>query len=105
MSDLRTFRYVAFSRHPVAVRDITVELPADSGVEAATLTRAIREAAGVLLVDLDIVDAYRRPDDGRAITWRLTLQASDRSVTGEEANAAQERARHAAYRLIAEPVA
>ena len=59
---------------------------ADS-VPAEKLDKAIRQAAGGLLVDLSLFDVYRGAgvvDGSRSLAYRLRLQAADRTLTDTE---------------------
>ena len=55
----------------------------EDSVQADRLERALRTAAGGLLVDCRLFDVYRGagvPDGARSLAWRLRLQAADRSL-------------------------
>ena len=72
-------------RHPAARRDISVV--AARHRPAAELDAAIREAAGLLLVDLRLFDVYegeKAPTDSRFLAYALTWQAVDRTLTDAE---------------------
>ena len=56
-------------------------------VPAEKLDKAIRQAAGGLLVDLSLFDVYRGAgvaDGSRSLAYRLRLQAADRTLTDTE---------------------
>ena len=55
---------------------------------------------GPLLRQLTLFDVFTFDDGRRSLAWRLTLQADDRTLTDDEANAIQERvARRVAERF------
>ncbi len=70
------------SRMPSSDLDLAFTLADD--VPAEKLDRAIRQASGDLLVDLDLFDVYRGEGvgaDRRSLAFRLRLQAADRNLT------------------------
>jgi phenylalanyl-tRNA synthetase beta chain len=74
--------YRAVSRFPSSDVDLAFEL--DNTVPAAALRRAIADAAGDLLVNLELFDVYRGagvPEGRRSLAHRLRLQATDRTLT------------------------
>lgn len=76
---LATYRRV--SRFPSSDVDFAFVTP--DSVTAAALGDALRAAAGELLVDLQVFDAYRGagvPDGHRSLAWRLRMQAPDRTL-------------------------
>jgi phenylalanyl-tRNA synthetase beta chain len=80
---VRTLRPV--SRFPSS--DIDLAFVLDDSVPAASLTGALRSAAGDLLVDLSLFDVYRGEAlgaDRRSLAYRLRLQAPDRTLTDAE---------------------
>jgi phenylalanyl-tRNA synthetase beta chain len=73
------------SRFPSSDLDLAFVL-ADS-VAAEKLDKAIRQAAGSLLVDLALFDVYRGqglPDATRSLAYRLRLQSLERTLTDED---------------------
>jgi phenylalanyl-tRNA synthetase beta chain len=81
-------RAVAPPRQPAVERDLAVVVAEE--VAAATVAATIRERAGDLLTDLRLFDVYRGaplPDDRKSLAWRLTLQATDRTLTDAEVDA------------------
>jgi phenylalanyl-tRNA synthetase beta chain len=81
-------RAVAPSRVPSVERDLAVVVADD--VPAAAVAATIRDRAGGLLTDLRLFDVYRGaplPDDRKSLAWRLTLQATDRTLTDAEVEA------------------
>jgi phenylalanyl-tRNA synthetase beta chain len=74
------------SRYPSADFDLAFAVP--DTVAAEKVDKAIRQAAGQLLVDLDLFDTYRGPgvaDGSRSLTYRLRLQSLERVLTSEDA--------------------
>jgi phenylalanyl-tRNA synthetase beta chain len=79
----RPYRLV--SRYPSSDVDLALSTP--DGVPAADVERAIRAAAGDLLVSLQLFDVYRGQGvetDQRSLAYRLRLQAADRTLTDTE---------------------
>ena len=67
---------------PSSDLDLAFVVPDD--VAAEKVEKAIRQAAGALLVDLDLFDVYRGEalgDGRRSLAYRLRLQAPDRTLT------------------------
>jgi phenylalanyl-tRNA synthetase beta chain len=70
------------SRFPSTDLDLAFVV-ADS-VPAEKIDKAIRQAAGALLVELGLFDVFRGagvPDGARSLAYRLRLQAPDRTLT------------------------
>jgi len=79
----RTYR--AVSRFPSS--DVDLAFVVDDQIPAGSLQRALRRAAGDLLVDVHLFDVYRGegiPDGARSLAFTLRLQASDRTLTDAE---------------------
>jgi phenylalanyl-tRNA synthetase beta chain len=77
--------YRAVSRFPSSDIDLAFEV--DGAVPAADVARAVRTAAGDLLVGLELFDVYRGPglaDGARSLAYRLRFQAPDRTLTDAE---------------------
>jgi phenylalanyl-tRNA synthetase beta chain len=75
---------------PAATQDLS--LVVDAGVAAATVANAVREGAGELLEDLDLVDDYRGsgvPEGAKSLTFALRFRAADRTLTAAEASEAK----------------
>lgn len=63
--------------------DLDLAFVMDDSVPADRLERALRAAAGGLLVECRLFDVYRGtgvPEGSRSLAWRLRLQAADRSL-------------------------
>jgi phenylalanyl-tRNA synthetase beta chain len=87
------------STFPPVLVDLALVVP--DAVPAADVEAALREGAGQLLESLRLFDLYTGapvPAGSRSLAYALTLRAPDRTLTGEEANAA----RDAAVALAAE---
>jgi phenylalanyl-tRNA synthetase beta chain len=79
----------AVSVHPVVVRDLAIVLP--DAVRWAALEEVAREAAGPLLRSAVLFDEYRGrglPAGTRSLAFRLMFGSDDRTLRGEEADAA-----------------
>jgi phenylalanyl-tRNA synthetase beta chain len=88
------------SRFPSSDFDLAFLLADD--VPAEKLEKALRQAAGKLLVDLELFDVYRGKgvDEGaRSLAYRLRLQAGDRTLTDADVAAVREKCIAAATKL------
>jgi len=86
----RRIRYAPPPRFPAVVQDLAVTVAADR--RAGDALDAIREAHEPLLEHAELYDEYRggRLGEGRkGWTFRLTFRAPDRTLTGDEAQRAQ----------------
>lgn len=73
------------SRFPSSDLDLAFTLP--ETVAAEKLDKAIRQAAGSLLVDLTLFDVYRGtglPEGTRSLAYRLRLQSLERTLTDDD---------------------
>jgi phenylalanyl-tRNA synthetase beta chain len=73
------------SRYPSSDLDVAFATP--DSVTAEKVEKAIKQAAGALLVDLILFDVYRGaglPVDSRSLAYRLRLQALDRTLSDTE---------------------
>lgn len=73
------------SRYPSSDLDLAFLTP--DSVIAEKVEKAIKQAAGSLLVDLALFDVYRGPGvaaDARSLAYRLRLQALDRTLNDAE---------------------
>jgi phenylalanyl-tRNA synthetase beta chain len=81
------------STFPPVLVDLALVVPDE--VPAATVESALRDGAGELLEFLRLFDVYTGapvPAGSRSLAYALTLRAPDRTLTGEEANAARDAA-------------
>ncbi|HEV7869903.1 MAG TPA: phenylalanine--tRNA ligase subunit beta [Modestobacter sp.] len=81
------------STFPPVLVDLALVVPDD--VPAATVEEALWDGAGELLESLRLFDVYTGapvPAGSRSLAYALTLRAPDRTLTGEEANAARDAA-------------
>ncbi len=88
------------SRFPSSDLDLAFVVP--NTVPAEKVEKAIRQAAGAILVDLTLFDVYRGPavgDDGRSLAYRLRLQALDRTLTDADVAAVRVKAEAATSKM------
>lgn len=88
------------SRFPSTDLDLAFVVP--DGVAAERVDKAVRQAAGALLVDLTLFDVYRGPGiaaGARGLAYRLRLQALDRTLTEAEVSTVGDRVVAAAAKL------
>ena len=87
----RPLRYAPPPRFPAIVQDLAVTVPADR--LAGDALAAIQEANEPLLERTELYDEYRGgglPAGRKGWTFRLTFRAPDRTLTGDEAQRAQD---------------
>jgi phenylalanyl-tRNA synthetase beta chain len=87
----RPVRFVAPPRFPAIVQDLAVTVAADR--LAGDAIDAIHEAQQPLLESVELYDEYRGGNlapGTKSWTFRLTYRAPDRTLTGEEAQLAQQ---------------
>jgi phenylalanyl-tRNA synthetase beta chain len=80
-------QYEALPRFPAVQRDMAFVVDASTPVSAAEVEAALRAESGPLLREVTLFDLFRFPDGRRSLAWRLTFQASDRTLTDDEVNA------------------
>ena len=88
------------SRFPRSDFDLAFAVP--NHQSAGAVLKALRQAGGSELVDLELFDVYRGaglPDDSRSLTFRLCLQANDRTMTDTEVTAIRQKCLDAAAKL------
>ena len=81
--------YRPLPKFPASTRDIAVVCDADIAV--AKLARCIKNAGGAVLEQVELFDVYQGKgvaEGKKSVAFNLTLRAEDRSLTGEEAEAA-----------------
>jgi len=85
-------RYRALPSTPASERDLALVLP--DGIAASRVRQTLEEAAGPLLVGLDVLDEYRGaglPSGVRSAMFRLTFRAPDRTLRDQEIDEAERR--------------
>ncbi|CAN5446243.1 phenylalanine--tRNA ligase subunit beta [soil metagenome] len=78
-------RWKPTSRFPSSDLDLAFVVP--TTVTAEKVDKAIRQAAGGLLVDVQLFDVYRGAATGegaRSLAYRLRLQSADRTLTDDD---------------------
>ena len=78
-------------RHPAVVRDVSILV--DDGLSAETVRGTMRAANIATLVDVREFDRYQGkgiPDGKVSLSFRLTFQAPDRTLTDAEVQQAME---------------
>jgi phenylalanyl-tRNA synthetase beta chain len=84
-NDAKVATWKPTSRFPSSDLDLAFLTP--DSVIAEKVDKAIKQAAGALLVDLALFDVYRGaglPGGGRSLAYRLRLQANDRTLGDNE---------------------
>lgn len=92
-------QWKATSRFPSSDIDLAFTVP--SSVTAEKIDKALRQAAGSLLVSLELFDVYRADAsaESRSLAFRLRLQAADRTLTDADIAAVRDRCVAAAAKL------
>ena len=92
-------QWKATSRFPSSDVDLAFNVP--SSVSAEKVDKALRQAAGSLLVSLELFDVYRGGDaaESRSLAYRLRLQAADRTLTDADIAAVRDKCIAAAAKL------
>ncbi len=83
-------QYQALPRFPAVSRDLAIIV--DEDIPAERVARVIRGAGAAFLRDLVLFDLYQGspiPEGKKSLAYRLRLQAPDRTLTDEEADALQ----------------
>ena len=91
-SPAETLRTSPLPRYPSVVRDVSI-LVADT-LSAATVRGTIRSAAPETLLDVREFDRYQGkgvPDGKVSLSFRMTFQSRERTLTDEEVQAAMQR--------------
>jgi phenylalanyl-tRNA synthetase beta chain len=82
--------------------DLDLAFALGDDVTADKLDKAIRQAAGSLLVDLDLFDVYRGPGvaaGSRSLAYRLRLQSPDRTLVDADVAAVRAKVESATSKL------
>jgi phenylalanyl-tRNA synthetase beta chain len=102
--DSREKRYQALRRFPTSAFDLSVV--AGLRDPAGEIEHRLAEAAGTDLVEIEFVRQYTGsplPEDRKSVSYRLTVGASDRTLSSEEVSAIRNRVieavRRAGYEL------
>jgi len=79
-TDPKVAQWKSTSRFPSSDIDLAFNVP--SSMTAEKVEKALRQAAGALLVSLELFDVYRSDPaaEARSLAFRLRLQASDRTL-------------------------
>lgn len=87
-----TLRATALPKYPAVVRDVSILV--DDALSAETVRGTIRSAAPVTLIQVREFDRYQGkgiPDGKVSLSFRLTFQSADRTLTDEEVQAGMQR--------------
>ncbi len=87
-----TKRFSPVSRMPALKLDLSIIV--DESVPSDALAQAIHKAGQPLLVSMVLFDVYRGPQIGegkKSLTYSLTFQAPDRTLTSQQANKQRDR--------------
>ena len=87
-------------RFPSSDLDLAFVVP--ETLPAEKVDKAVRQAAGGLLVDLALFDVYRGdrvPEGTRSLAYRLRLQSLDRTLTDDDVAAVRTKVQAAAAKM------
>jgi len=99
-NDPSVARWKPTSRFPSSDLDLAFVVP--NTVTAEKVDKAIRQAAGALVVDVQLFDVYRGAAAGegaRSLAYRLRLQAPDRTLTDDDVAAVRTKVEAATIKL------
>ena len=99
-NDPSVARWKPTSRFPSSDLDLAFVVP--HSVSAEKVDKAIRQAAGALLVDVQLFDVYRGAAAGegaRSLAYRLRLQSADRTLTDDDVATLRAKVEAAATKL------
>ena len=100
-SEPKVAQWKPTSKYPSSDFDLAFTVPAD--VTAEKIEKALRQAAGSLLVSIELFDVYRADGggDSRSLAYRLRLQAADRTLTDSDVAGVRDKCIAAATKLNA----
>ena len=84
--------YKPLPKFPATTRDFSFVCPED--MEVGSIIAVLRKAGGKLVEDVALFDIYRGANLGegkKSLAFRVTLRASDRTLTVEEADKASKK--------------
>lgn len=87
-----TLRAAALPKYPAVVRDVSILV--DDALSAGTVRGTIRSTAPVTLIQVREFDRYQGkgiPDGKVSLSFRLTFQSAERTLTDEEVQAGMQR--------------
>lgn len=81
--------YQPLRRFPTSAFDLSVIVPARS--KAGDLQSVLAESAGEYLAGIDFLRTFALPDGATSVSYRLTLGASDKTLSNEDVTVIRER--------------
>ena len=85
-------KYKEVSKYPSIKKDLS--LVVDKTVTAKEIEMNIKKAGGSLLTKIQVYDLYKGtgiPEDKKSLTYALTFEKADRTLTDEEINSTMEK--------------
>ncbi|MFN2114892.1 MAG: phenylalanine--tRNA ligase subunit beta [Anaerolineae bacterium] len=85
-------QFQPISAFPAVTQDLAVVV--DEGVSAADIAAVMRDAAGPLLVDLELFDVFRGSqlgDDLKSMAWTMRFQARDKTLRSKQVDKLREK--------------
>ncbi|MFH1956664.1 MAG: hypothetical protein ABIJ28_03395, partial [Patescibacteria group bacterium] len=77
--------YMPISRYPAAQRDISLFVPLRTKV--VEVLDVIENTAGQLLIDTDLFDIFKKPDeDKKSLAFHLVFQSQEKTLSDKEIN-------------------
>ena len=80
-------KFKEISKYPTITKDLAILV--DKNISSDEIAKAIKKAAGSLLINIEIFDVYEGkniPEGKRSIAYSLSFGANDRTLTDEEIN-------------------
>jgi phenylalanyl-tRNA synthetase beta chain len=101
-SEPKVAQWKPTSKYPSSDFDLAFNVP--TSVTAEKVEKALRQAAGQLLVSIELFDVYRSAADvaSRSLAYRFRLQASDRTLTDSDVGEVRDKCIAAASKLGAQ---
>ena len=101
-TDPKVSQWKPTSKYPSSDFDLAFNVP--TSVTAEKVEKALRQAAGPLLISIDLFDVYRSTADAesRSLAYRLRLQAADRTLTDSDVGGVRDKCIAAASKLGAQ---
>jgi len=89
--DLRSIRFISYSKYPPCIKDITFWVPKD--FHENSLNELIRNIAGDMIESVKLIDSFTKSPTQVSHCYRIIYRSMDRNLTNDEINQIQEEIR------------